>query len=147
MTADQAPYWPSRLAFVEFQHPLAVAATPSTAVYVYNVTVGVRSPTPTPLRTRGLNDGGSSGGSMVVDTLQLTSEDEEIDVRVFFDSHVAEIFFMNGRVAMTVGIPATRHSGFTIFAEGRDSVEVSGVEAWHMGSIWVPKSEQLQPHQ
>eukprot|EP01050_Picozoa_sp_SAG11_P005209 SAG11_NODE_358_length_10235_cov_5.689917_7_plen_109_part_00 len=88
-------------------------------------------------------DGGGSGGGAIVDTLQLTSEDEEIDVRVFFDGHITEIFFMGGRVAMTVGIKATESSGFTIFAEGAEAVEVSGVEAWHMGSIWVPKSEQV----
>ena len=51
-------------------------------------------------------------GKLVADTLQLTTDDKEIDVRVFFDGHFAEIFVMGGRVAMTVAIPATRSAGF-----------------------------------
>ena len=136
MTADLAPHLPSRLAFVEFQPPSTTIAATTT---VYNVTVGVRSPLV--LDGASPSAGGSGGG--IVDSLQLTSEDDEIDLRVFFDGHFSEIFFMNGRVAMTVGIQATKSSGFTIFVEGTEAVEVSGAEAWHMGSIWVPKTELL----
>lgn len=105
-----------------------------------------------------------------MDTLQLTAADEELDIHVstplsqqvssschspvsvnnevhfsdqlFFDGHFAEVFFMGGRVAMTVAIPATKSAGFTAFADS--AVLVSRAHAFHMNTIWVSKAE-LRP--
>jgi hypothetical protein len=99
--------------------------------------------------------GDSSGnGGGAEDSLQLTADDTELDVRVFFDGHFAEIFFMGGRVAMTVPIHATRSAGFSVFALGEEggsistspaaAVEVVRAEAYHMRSIWISKEEVLR---
>lgn len=143
----------------------------------YNVTVGVRQrPSSSVQLPHGWQlsreqEGGAEreregNGGGVLDTLQLTAADEELDVRVstplnkslypathltayneeihssdqvFFDGHFAEVFFMGGRVAMTVAIPATKSAGFTMFADS--AVSVSRAHAFHMNAIWASKSE------
>ena len=103
MTRDKAPGDPTMLAYVEYRAP-APGLSPGT---VYAASVGVRPPSGGDRE----NDIGGSGHTTITATLQLTSTDTEIDIRVFFDGHFAELFFMGGRVALTVAIPASTRAG------------------------------------
>jgi sucrose-6-phosphate hydrolase SacC (GH32 family) len=145
MTSDKPPHAPSHVAFVEYQAPAAGATA-------YNITVGVHQHAgyrsklsqDTRYSTSGSSRGGGNGGGSL-DTLQLTATDKELDIRVFFDGHFAEVFFMSGRVAMTVAIPATKSSGFTVVADSAagtgSPVSVARAYAYHMNSIWISKGD------
>jgi sucrose-6-phosphate hydrolase SacC (GH32 family) len=75
-----------------------------------------------------------SGGT--TDMLSLLAGDKTIDLALFVDNTFTEVFWMNGRVAMTVD---TKTSG------GQDDVTISASQAgvtasatvWQVGSIWV----------
>jgi len=119
------------LSFVEFQPP-------KPGQKLFNATVGARPPAGAAVGQAG----GAGYGGGATDTLQLTTSDKIIDVSVFFDGHFAEIFFCGGRVALTVAVRASKLAGLTVLAAAAPApVEVVGVEAWHMGSIWIPKEE------
>ena len=111
---------PKQVAFVDY-FPSAANATS------FTVKVGLRPPPPTL----------SSG---TVDTLQMLGSDTEIDVHVFYDNGLAEVFFMKGRVVMTQKIAATAQAGFLIYSDGVP-MDVVCASAWRAGSTWVPKAQ------
>jgi hypothetical protein len=96
----------------------------------------------------GTHDGASAG---VVSTLQLLPTDEEIDIRVFYDHDFAEIFFMQGRVVMSLGkkqqsaLVTVDNGGFSAYTTS-SPVVVSKANAWSVGSIWVSKASVLEQH-
>ena len=78
-----------------------------------------------------------------VDTLRLLPSDKSITLRAFTDLGVLEVYWMDGRVAIT--------SPFKVKAGGGDGVQIfTSVDqqlveatAWEMGSIWVSPEEVL----
>merc|ERR1712194_448510 len=76
--------------------------------------------------------------------LPLLPSDTEIDIRVFVDNTVVEVFWLGGRSVMTVDASAasigTELSVCTY--EGSD-VTVKSASAWEMGSAWVTPEEVL----
>ena len=110
--------------FVDFQPPLPTAD-------VYTVGVGAA-----PL-TAAVAGGGTT------DTLRLIAgSDKTIAVRVFVDNTVAEAYWQNGRVAMTIPLAPTAESSMAV-AAAVGEVLVSKAEAWAVGSIWVTPAEVL----
>jgi len=68
-------------------------------------------------------------------TLGLLPSDKTIDIRIFTDNVLAEVYFMNGRVALTVPVQTTDEGDFTVFAS--EALSVQHVEAWQVSSIWI----------
>ena len=101
----------------------------------------------------------SSGGQAVVvvgtrpgcvacnrvnETLPLLPGETEISMRVFVDRKSIECYWMDGRVALTVGLPP----GSASSVRGGVALSASvGVKAsatlWEMGSIWATPAEVL----
>lgn len=75
--------------------------------------------------------------------LPLLPTDTDIQVHIFVDNVMAEVFFMGGRSVLTVELGTTEEAGFTLFARG-GSVVAQQVTAWHLGSAWVSSSEVLR---
>jgi sucrose-6-phosphate hydrolase SacC (GH32 family) len=71
--------------------------------------------------------------------LHLLPSDTELELRVFTDNILIEVFFMGGRVVLTAPIQATEEAGFTAFAS--ESMEVKKVQAWHIKPIWITPAE------
>ena len=75
-----------------------------------------------------------------------------LSVRVFYDHDFAEIFFMQGRVVMSIGkkqlssLMAVENGGFSAYTTAADVV-VSKASAWAVGSIWVSKASVLEQHE
>jgi sucrose-6-phosphate hydrolase SacC (GH32 family) len=131
---------PQQVAFVDYIPPDYIPPTNMTAPTSdhsgaghrhangnFSVKVGLRPPPPA-----------HSPGT--VDELQMLPDDTEVDVRIFYDNGLAEVFFMQGRVVMTLKISATARAGFAIYSGGA-AVEVVSASAWQVGSIWVPRKE------
>ena len=78
------------------------------------------------------------------DSLRLSPKDRTIDVRVFVDNVMAEVYFQNGRVAMTV--PSFCHSDTCGMAVGASAggASLASATAWAVKSIWVSPEEVLQ---
>ena len=145
---------PTALAFVDFVPP------PAGDAGNFSVSVGVRLPTSASDHT----PDSSGPGKGPVATLQMLPGDTTLDIRCLFDNTVAELFWMGGRVAMTVRLRATKQAGFTVFASagergasvesgsgsgsgsGAAAVELESAQAWRMGSMWVSKAEVLRQH-
>ena len=78
-----------------------------------------------------------------VDTLRLLPSDKSITLRAFTDLGVLEVYWMDGRVAIT--------SPFDVKAGGGNGVQIFtsvdqqlvDAKAWEMGSIWVSREEVL----
>lgn len=72
--------------------------------------------------------------------------------RVFYDHDFAEIFFMQGRLVMSLGKPqlrslvAVENGGFSAYTT-TSPVVVSKANAWGVESIWVSKASVLEQHE
>eukprot|EP00294_Goniomonas_avonlea_P016037 CAMPEP_0114543504 /NCGR_PEP_ID=MMETSP0114-20121206/2390_1 /TAXON_ID=31324 /ORGANISM="Goniomonas sp, Strain m" /LENGTH=606 /DNA_ID=CAMNT_0001727845 /DNA_START=18 /DNA_END=1838 /DNA_ORIENTATION=+ len=104
----------------------------------------LKAPVPSCLPRSGLTSGvkhpGPAPGSKITDTLSLLPTETELDVRVFVDNTFLEVFWMSGRVAMTVPLKhINQQAGMTVFTT--EDVVASSVSAWTMSSIWVPAEE------
>merc|ERR1712037_367270 len=83
---------------------------------------------------------GTVGGKM--DTLKLLASDETVDMRLFVDNTFTEVYWMNGRVAMTVTTPATEQADVTVSSD-KAGTTLASAKAWKVGSIWVTPEEVL----
>ena len=116
-------------AYVEFVPPFSSSSP-------WEVNVGIR----------GTNSSKSEAMSRL--TL-LPGVDTEIEMRIFTDNVMSEVFWMGGRVALTVGLSATAHTqaGAFLFARadgaGVDAaiVVANKVNAWKVGSMYVTPEE------
>ena len=81
-------------------------------------------------------------------TLPLLAGDSVVDVRVFVDRSILEVYVMGGRLAFTVpaGGPASaREAGMTLFAEGgSEAIVARNVSAWRVDSIWTTPEAVLR---
>lgn len=84
---------------------------------------------------------GAVGGT--TDTLKLLASDKTIDMRLFVDNTFTEVYWMDGRVAMTTTTAATQAAEITISAD-KAGTTLASVQAWKIGSIWVSPEEVLQ---
>ena len=75
--------------------------------------------------------------------LRLSPSDTTIDVRVFSDRALAEAYWMNGRVAMTVPAACDRECDMSVRADGAEVGLVSAT-AWKVRSMWISKEEVLR---
>lgn len=79
-------------------------------------------------------------GKGMVDTVTMLPSDTTISIRIFLDTNVGEVYFMGGRVAMTVQIPTSAYDVTVMASEAAPLINAS---SWQMGSIWVTKDEVL----
>jgi hypothetical protein len=87
----------------------------------------------------------SASWGAVEASLPILEGDTEVDVRVFLDRAIAEVYVGKGRLAFTVaaGSPASAaEAGMAVFAEGQ-AVAARDVGAWHLNSCWISKEEVL----
>ena len=69
-------------------------------------------------------------------TLQLLPTDTKLDLRIFTDNGIVEVYWMDGRVVMTVVTPLDLRSGaVTISTTGTNTT--ASATAWAMGGIWT----------
>lgn len=78
----------------------------------------------------------------VFDTLRLSPADKMLGLRVYVDNTLAEAFFQGGRVAMTRELLTPEKEAAASVAASVD-VQVSTLQAWTVGSIWVTPEEIL----
>lgn len=105
-------------------------------VGIYDGTPKVPSPATPPL------DGPAP---IRVDTLYLLPGDELLTLRAFTDLGVLEVYWMDGRVAITSPFKApskTSSAGAEIFSSV-DGVQLVEATGWEMGSIWISPQEVL----
>ena len=74
--------------------------------------------------------------------LGLLPADKSIEVRIFVDHVMMEVFFMDGRVALTTPLAGTAQedAGFTLFSGWPTQVTAGG---WQVGEIWVTPESLL----
>jgi len=77
---------------------------------------------------------GSAYGT--VDVLKLLPSDETLDMALFVDNTFTEVFWMGGRVAMTITTPTSGGHDDVTVAATEPGVTVSAT-AWAVDSIWV----------
>ena len=87
--------------------------------------------------------GGGGDTAQYTASLALLPTDSKVEVRAFVDNVLAEVYFMGGRVALTVPISLpTGELGATLFSS-EDGLVVSSAEAWRVHSIWVTPEDVL----
>ena len=74
------------------------------------------------------------------DEVTMLSSDTVISMRIFLDTNCGEVYFMGGRVAMTVEIPT---AAYTAKVMASPSAKLLNATSWQMGSIWATKEEVL----
>lgn len=105
------------------------------------MTCGVKNPTTAPHYA----DPETTGELQVLRNL-----DKAIEMRIFSDGEVLEIYWQGGRVAMTTkgidwGAGVVGGDQVSLFnLRGACPVQVLNVTVWRMGSIWQSKSEVLK---
>jgi sucrose-6-phosphate hydrolase SacC (GH32 family) len=90
-------------------------------------------------------DGGIPGVGGQSDTLQLLSADETLDIAVYTDNTILEVYWQGGRVAMTLGLDQGGNTGMDLFAFSHPSLSdqdpaevlVRNADVWQMRSIWA----------
>ena len=121
---------PAKEAFVEFKPRTG----PSPDGPWWEVRVGVGPPAQD-------SEAGGGGVEAAEQSLRLLPSDMEIELRVFVDGAMCEVFFMGGRVALTLPITlGAEQAGFTAFS---DKAAAVNVEAHRVGSIWVTPEQVL----
>ena len=93
--------------------------------------------------------GGIPGVAGQSDTLQLLPSDTTLDIAVYTDNTILEVYIQGGRVAMTLGLSGDR-TGMDVFAFSSShaigSIDVAKVDVWAMKSIWTaPDAVRKQP--
>lgn len=73
--------------------------------------------------------------------LRLVSGETHVEVRVFVDRFIGEVFFQQGRETFTFDVKPSAHAGIHLYASARSVA--SSVEIWRLGSIWVGEAEVL----
>jgi hypothetical protein len=102
-------------------------------------TSGVKTPQKAP---RGCGSGGDGGaGPAYTQALALLLTDAEIEIRVFTDHTILEVFFMDGRVAVTAPLVPAEDVGFGVFSE-HEAVTVE-VGAWGVSEIWITPEQVI----
>lgn len=78
------------------------------------------------------------------DTLRLSPSDQTITVRVFVDNVMAEVYWQNGRVVMT--LPLLFSTGGCSMAVQADQpgVTLKSATAWEVKSVWVSVDQVLR---
>ena len=102
----------------------------------------------TPRNVSGCAGGGKGGkGGAAEARLSLLPADEELEIRVFTDHTIVEVFFAKGRVALTLPLPlplpasgAGAGAGFTLFSNAAEATAVA-VQGWQVGDIWTTPEE------
>ena len=80
--------------------------------------------------------------TLTTDTLQLLPSDTTLDVRIFTDNGLVEVYWMEGRVVMTAITPLSLRSGaITVSTTGANTT--ASAAAWAMGSIWASPERLL----
>ena len=103
-------------------------------------TSGVKTPTRQPATCS--NGGGSNGHDITYSqALALLPTDSELEIRVFTDNSICEVFMMGGRVALTAPL-VPESIEFGVFARSPTAMEVT-VEAWSVDEIWVTPQEVI----
>ena len=67
---------------------------------------------------------------------QLKSHEEILELQIFLDKSVMEVFVNGGREVFTrVIYPGEKDLGIELFASGGDAL-VESLDVWQMSSIW-----------
>jgi hypothetical protein len=80
--------------------------------------------------------------------LALLPSDQEIELRIFVDHTISEVYFQNGRVALTTPLSADVEGGsstaFAAFNRGETGeVELASAAAWALDTIWVQPQQVI----
>lgn len=96
-----------------------------------------------PTCTSGVKPGGPPPSTGT--PLPLLPGDTAIDVHVFLDNTFAEIYLMEGRLAITVSLGSAPISdaGISLFAGAGAGVTATGVNVWGVRPIWTSTENVL----
>jgi sucrose-6-phosphate hydrolase SacC (GH32 family) len=73
--------------------------------------------------------------------LNLLPSDKQIDIRVYYDQTFAEVFFMNGRVAITKTLAGSAAADHAVFSSA--AITANNVSAWSVNSIWTTPEDVI----
>ena len=91
---------------------------------------------------RACGSGGDAGARLAyTQALTLLPTDAEIEIRVITDHTILEVFFMDGRVAVTAPLVPAEDVGFGVFSE-HEAVTVE-VGAWGVSEIWITPEQVI----
>eukprot|EP00760_Papus_ankaliazontas_P009344 PhM_4_TR14035/c0_g1_i1/m.98143/K01193/INV, sacA; beta-fructofuranosidase len=94
--------------------------------------------------------GYASGQRTPMVPVPLLASEKEVEVRVYVDNTVVEVYVQGGRLALTRGamygqaLSSPTAGGVNLVSRGGGDVSVSSVEMWSMESIWVTPEEVLK---
>ena len=80
--------------------------------------------------------------ALATDTLQLLPSDTTLDMRIFTDNGLVEVYWMKGRVVMTAITPLNIRSGATLIGT-TDTNTTASAKVWEMGGIWTSPERVL----
>ena len=92
------------------------------------------------------DNSGERGATAAEAQLSLLPTDKELEIRVFTDHTILEVFFVDGRVALTTPLPPMGQdddAGFELFTSAKQEIAVT-VAAWQVGEIWVSPDSILE---
>jgi hypothetical protein len=91
--------------------------------------------------------GGPPPGPAATSTpIPLLPGDTAIDVRIYLDNTFAEVYLMEGRLALTLtldGNPISDAAVALFAGSGGPTITASDVYVWPLSSIWVPPAAVL----
>jgi len=97
-----------------------------------------------PTCTSGVKPGGPPPPPPAGAPIPLLPGDAAIDVRVYLDNTFAEVFLMEGRVALTLTTKAPlANAALELYAKKGGAVTATGVTVWPLESIWKSPAEVL----
>lgn len=76
-----------------------------------------------------------------IDTLRMMPDDTILSIRAYVDRSLTEVFWQNGRVAMTIATPSASGTGMAVAANA--SVEVMESKVWSVEAIWTSTQQVL----
>jgi len=91
---------------------------------------------PPPTATQNATSQVQVGSGGTTDVLNLLPGDKTLDLVLYVDNTFTEVYWMGGRVAMTIVTPSSSGQDDASISANQSGVTVS-VTAWAVGSIWV----------
>ena len=121
--------------YVDYSPPPArLDGEPMVEGEIYNVTCGATQLSAT-----------QAAGSSPSSDLPLIVGETTLTLRVFVDHVFAEVYWQQGRRAMTLPFPIATEAAIAVKASGEGAaVTANAVDAWAVGSIWVAPEEVLR---
>ena len=130
--------------FAAHRHPQALAVIVYTLAlaHLHNTTQTTHDPSPSPSPSPSHTQV-TCPSLRLTDTLRLSPSDKTITVRVFVDNVMAEVYWQNGRVVMTLPLRCGTPGCAMAVRADQPGVTLASATAWAVKSVWVSAEQVL----